>query len=134
MGTGQAPVKRYNRQLRDLILTGVAKPSFLVSHEVPLVDAVEAYDKFDRRVDGYTKALLKTAEPTVSNPLKASTSGGVRSAEPIYNPIHAGGRADSARRHGALLRSRGRNPRAGDNPGTARKRPRPDRPASNTQT
>ena len=59
MGTGQAPVKRYNRQLRDLILTGVAKPSFLVSHEVPLVDAVEAYDKFDRRVDGYTKVLLK---------------------------------------------------------------------------
>ena len=59
MGTGQAPVKRYNRQLRDLILTGAAKPSFLVSHEVPLVDAVEAYDKFDRRVDGYTKVLLK---------------------------------------------------------------------------
>jgi len=26
MGTGQAPVKRYNRQLRDLILTGAAKP------------------------------------------------------------------------------------------------------------
>jgi glutathione-independent formaldehyde dehydrogenase len=59
MGTGQAPVKRYNRQLRDLILTGAANPSFLVSHEVPLVDAVEAYDKFDRRVDGYTKVLLK---------------------------------------------------------------------------
>jgi len=59
MGTGQAPVKRYNRQLRDLILTGAARPSFIVSHEVPLLDAVEAYDKFDRRVDGYTKVLLK---------------------------------------------------------------------------
>ena len=59
MGTGQAPVKRYNRQLRDLIVTGAATPSFLVSHEVPLVDAVEAYDKFGRRVDGYTKVLLK---------------------------------------------------------------------------
>ena len=59
MGTGQAPVKRYNRQLRDLILTGSARPSFIVSHEVPLADAVEAYDKFDRRVDGYTKVLLK---------------------------------------------------------------------------
>ena len=59
MGTGQAPVKRYNRQLRDLIITGQATPSFIVSHEIPLADAVDAYDKFDRRVDGYTKVLLK---------------------------------------------------------------------------
>lgn len=59
MGTGQAPVKRYNRQLRDLILTGRATPSFIVSHEVPLTDAPDAYDKFDRRVEGYTKVLLK---------------------------------------------------------------------------
>jgi glutathione-independent formaldehyde dehydrogenase len=59
MGTGQAPVKRYNRQLRDLIITGRATPSFLVSHEVPLAEAPDAYDKFDRRVDGYTKVLLK---------------------------------------------------------------------------
>lgn len=58
MGTGQAPVKRYNRQLRDLIITGRATPSFIVSHEVPLEQAVDAYDKFDRRVDGYTKVLL----------------------------------------------------------------------------
>ena len=59
MGTGQAPVKRYNRQLRDLIMTGRATPSFIVSHEVPLSQAPDAYDKFDRRVDGYTKVLLK---------------------------------------------------------------------------
>jgi len=59
MGTGQAPVKRYNRQLRDLIITGRATPSFIVSHEIPLAQAPDAYDKFDRRVDGYTKVLLK---------------------------------------------------------------------------
>ena len=59
MGTGQAPVKRYNRQLRDLIIAGRARPSFIVSHEVPLEEAPDAYDKFDRRVDGYTKVLLK---------------------------------------------------------------------------
>ena len=59
MGTGQAPVKRYNRQLRDLIITGRAKPSFIVSHEIGLDEAPDAYDKFDRRVDGYTKVLLK---------------------------------------------------------------------------
>ncbi len=33
----------------------MAKPSFVVSHEVGLEEAVDAYDKFDRRVDGYTK-------------------------------------------------------------------------------
>jgi glutathione-independent formaldehyde dehydrogenase len=59
MGTGQAPVKRYNRQLRDLIIAGRATPSFIVSHEIPLDEAPDAYDKFDRRVDGYTKVLLK---------------------------------------------------------------------------
>ncbi len=59
MGTGQAPVKRYNRQLRDLIIAGRATPSFIVSHEVGLDEAPDAYDKFDRRVAGYTKVLLK---------------------------------------------------------------------------
>jgi glutathione-independent formaldehyde dehydrogenase len=58
MGTGQAPVKRYNRQLRDLIITGRATPGWIVSHEVALEEAPEAYEKFDRRIDGYTKVLL----------------------------------------------------------------------------
>ncbi|HVT78246.1 MAG TPA: glutathione-independent formaldehyde dehydrogenase [Acidimicrobiales bacterium] len=58
MGTGQAPVKRYNRQLRDLIITGRARPSWIVSHELPFDQAPEAYDKFDRRIDGWTKVLL----------------------------------------------------------------------------
>lgn len=58
LGTGQCNVKAYNRYLRDLIISGVAKPSFVVSHEVGLDQAVEAYDKFDRRIDGYTKVLL----------------------------------------------------------------------------
>ena len=51
-------MKKYNRYLRDLIIRGQAKPSIIVSHEVSLEDAVEAYDKFDKRVDGYTKVLL----------------------------------------------------------------------------
>jgi glutathione-independent formaldehyde dehydrogenase len=58
VGTGQAPVKRYTRQLRDLIIAGVAKPGKIVSHEVGLDEAVNAYDKFDCRVDGCTKVLL----------------------------------------------------------------------------
>jgi glutathione-independent formaldehyde dehydrogenase len=58
MGTGQANVKRYNRQLRDLITAGRATPSFVVSHNVPLDQASGAYQKFDRRVEGYTKVIL----------------------------------------------------------------------------
>jgi glutathione-independent formaldehyde dehydrogenase len=59
MGTGQAPVKRYNRQLRDLIIEGRAKPSFLVSHELGLDQAAEGYANFDDRLDGWTKVLLR---------------------------------------------------------------------------
>jgi glutathione-independent formaldehyde dehydrogenase len=59
VGTGQTNVKRYNRQLRDLITSGRASPGFVVSHELPLEEAPIAYEKFDRRVDGYTKVILK---------------------------------------------------------------------------
>jgi len=58
MGTGQAPVMRYNRQLRDLIVAGRAHPSFLVSHELGLDEAADAYAHFDARDDGWTKVLL----------------------------------------------------------------------------
>jgi glutathione-independent formaldehyde dehydrogenase len=55
---GQCPVKKYNRYLRDLIIAGRAEPSLIVSHEVGLDEAPDAYEKFDKRVDGYTKVLL----------------------------------------------------------------------------
>lgn len=58
LGTGQCNVKRYNADLRDLIIAGRARPGFVVSHEVPLNKAPEAYRKFDRREDGYTKVIL----------------------------------------------------------------------------
>lgn len=51
-------VKAYNRQLRDMITAGVAKPSFVVSNEVPLSEAPQAYEKFDARIEGYSKVLL----------------------------------------------------------------------------
>ena len=59
LGTGQCNVKRYNAYLRDLISAGRAKPSFVVSHEVPIEAAPDAYRKFDRREDGYTKVILQ---------------------------------------------------------------------------
>ncbi|SOD63972.1 glutathione-independent formaldehyde dehydrogenase [Streptomyces zhaozhouensis] len=59
MGTGQADVKRYNRQLRDMIIAGRAQPSFVVSHRLPLAEAPDAYRHFDNRDPGWTKVLLK---------------------------------------------------------------------------
>jgi glutathione-independent formaldehyde dehydrogenase len=59
LGTGQCNVKRYNAYLRDMIIADRAKPGFVVSHQVPLDDAADAYDKFDKRIDGYTKVILK---------------------------------------------------------------------------
>ncbi|MGV0108936.1 glutathione-independent formaldehyde dehydrogenase [Arthrobacter sp. CP30] len=55
---GQCPVKKYNRELRDLIIRGRANPSWIVSHELSLNDAVDAYSRFDKREDGWTKVLL----------------------------------------------------------------------------
>ncbi len=56
---GQAPVKRYNVYLRDLIIAGLAKPSMIISHRIPIEDAPNAYEKFDLREDGYTKVVIK---------------------------------------------------------------------------
>jgi threonine dehydrogenase-like Zn-dependent dehydrogenase len=58
MGTGQANVKAYNRQLRDLIAADKVKPSLIVSHELSLDEAPEAYEHFDKREPGWTKVLL----------------------------------------------------------------------------
>jgi glutathione-independent formaldehyde dehydrogenase len=58
IGSGQCPVMRYNRWLRDLIIRGQARPAQIVSHELPLDEAVTAYDQFDKRADGWTKVIL----------------------------------------------------------------------------
>lgn len=59
MGSGQANVKRYNRRLMELIHHDRAKPSIIVSHELPLSEGPDAYKHFDARVDGWTKVILK---------------------------------------------------------------------------
>ncbi len=58
LGTGQCNVSQYNRFLRDMIIAGRAKPSFVVSHELPIEQAPTAYEKFDKRIEGYTKVIL----------------------------------------------------------------------------
>jgi len=61
IGTGQANVKASNRYLCRLIAQGRAKPSFIVSHTLPLAKAPEAYQRFDQRDDGWTKVVLQPA-------------------------------------------------------------------------
>ncbi|MFJ8350746.1 aldehyde dehydrogenase, partial [Streptomyces sp. NPDC094153] len=58
VGNGQANIKAYNRQLCNLIQQGKATPSWIVSHELPLDRAAEAYQHFDARDNGWTKVVL----------------------------------------------------------------------------
>jgi len=58
MQTGQASVKNYHAQLRDLIVGGKAKPSFIVSDRIGLDEAPDAYAGFDKR-DEVTKAVIR---------------------------------------------------------------------------
>ena len=64
MGTGQANVKAYNRLLSRLIEKDKVKPSWIVSHELPLEQAPEAYANFDQRKTGWTKVVLKPGKST----------------------------------------------------------------------
>jgi glutathione-independent formaldehyde dehydrogenase len=59
VGRGQAPVNRYNRMLRDVIVAGKAKPSMIVSQRLPLSEAPRAYENFDKRLEGWTKVVFK---------------------------------------------------------------------------
>lgn len=58
MGTGQCNVKAYNRRLMDLIHHDKANPSMIISHEIPLQEAPDAYKHFDNRDEGWTKVVM----------------------------------------------------------------------------
>jgi len=62
VGNGQANVKNYNRALAKLIHTDRAKPSMLVSHNLGLDAAPDAYRHFDARDDGWTKVVLNPTQ------------------------------------------------------------------------
>lgn len=58
-GTGQTPVMRYGPRLRELVASGQARPSFVVTHRLPLEAAPEAYAKLVRREEGFAKVILR---------------------------------------------------------------------------
>lgn len=55
-------MKKYNEYLRDLIVAGRAKPSRIMSRQIQIDEAPDAYDKFDKRIEGYTKVLIRFVE------------------------------------------------------------------------
>lgn len=59
VGTGQTPVKKTIVMLRDMIIAGVAKPSFIVSHKISIEEAPEAYKEFANRTEGFTKVTIQ---------------------------------------------------------------------------
>jgi len=56
---GRTNDKRYDTLLRELIVSGRAKPGFVITHHLTFDDIVEAYQKFDRREPGYIKVVLR---------------------------------------------------------------------------
>jgi glutathione-independent formaldehyde dehydrogenase len=60
VATGQAPVKMFHIYLRDLIMSGKAKPSFIVSNHFSLDEAPSAYKQFCDR-DSVSKAIIRVA-------------------------------------------------------------------------
>jgi glutathione-independent formaldehyde dehydrogenase len=58
MGTGQANPKAYERALPDLIQLGKAKPSWIISHELPLTEAPNSYRRFAARDEGWTNIVV----------------------------------------------------------------------------
>jgi glutathione-independent formaldehyde dehydrogenase len=59
LGTGQCPVKRYDRYLRDLIIDGRASPGTIVTNHIALEEAPALYERFDKREAGIHKVVIR---------------------------------------------------------------------------
>jgi len=59
VGFGLTHDRRYTTLLRDLVVSGRARPGQIVTQHGTLADAPGFYDQFDRRADGVIKAVLR---------------------------------------------------------------------------
>jgi glutathione-independent formaldehyde dehydrogenase len=59
IGFGRTHDRRYTVLLRDMVISGRAKPSVVVTHHGGLEDAPGFFAAFDRRADGVIKAVLR---------------------------------------------------------------------------
>ena len=58
VGFGRTHDRRYTVLLRDMVLSGRARPAAIVTHHGSLDDAPALYQAFDQRADGVIKAVL----------------------------------------------------------------------------
>jgi threonine dehydrogenase-like Zn-dependent dehydrogenase len=64
--TGQTHMPKYMPMLLEKVQNGEIDPSFIITHEVPLEEAPEAYHTFKHKQDGCIKVVLKPGmSPTV---------------------------------------------------------------------
>ncbi len=56
---GQTHTHRYMKPLLDRVIAGEIDPSFIISHEVPLAQASDAYERFRSHEHGCIKFVLK---------------------------------------------------------------------------
>lgn len=55
---GRTHDRRYTTLLRDLVVSGRARPGVVVTHHGGLDDAAALYQEFDQRANGVVKAVL----------------------------------------------------------------------------
>ncbi|WBB70015.1 glutathione-independent formaldehyde dehydrogenase [Micromonospora sp. WMMD812] len=55
---GRTHDRRYTLRLRDLVVSGRARPGVVVTHHGTLAEAPDLYRRFDQREDGVIKAVL----------------------------------------------------------------------------
>jgi len=58
VGFGRTHDRRYTTRLRDLVVSGRARPGRIVTHHGRLDDAPGLYQQFDQRTNGVVKAVL----------------------------------------------------------------------------
>jgi glutathione-independent formaldehyde dehydrogenase len=59
VGLGRTHDRRYTTLLRDLVVSGRARPGIIVTHHGGLPDAPDLFRAFDARADGVIKAVLR---------------------------------------------------------------------------
>jgi threonine dehydrogenase-like Zn-dependent dehydrogenase len=74
MKSGQTHVQRYTQPLLDLISSGKIDPSFVITHELPLESAPDAYETFKQKEDGCIKVVLKPWETATAGKVKSYAS------------------------------------------------------------
>ncbi len=59
MKAGQTHMQRYMKPLLSKIEEGAIDPSFVITHQIPLTEAAEAYTTFRNKQDGCIKVVLR---------------------------------------------------------------------------